>query len=62
VPRRSSGGLPRWLLAESGNEAETSSTGTEELTSSGDDTTTAPPQAASDLVDAEPTRTERFPQ
>src|SRR6267154_3697413 len=58
VPRRSSGGLPRWLLAESGNEAETSSTSTEELTSSGDDTTTAPPQAASDLVDAEPTRTD----
>src|SRR6266852_8010640 len=58
VPRRSSGGLPRWLLAESGNEAETSSTGTEELTSSGDDTTTAAPQAASDLVDAEPTRTD----
>src|SRR6267143_4667363 len=61
VPRRSSGGLPRWLLAETGNEAETSSTGTEELTSSPDDTaTTAPqsPNAASDMVEREPTRTD----
>src|SRR5216683_1627859 len=61
VPRRSSGGLPRWLLAETGNEAETSSTGTEELTSSPDDTaTTAPqsPSAASDMVERERTRTD----
>src|SRR5882762_5456972 len=57
VPRRSSGGLPRWLLAESGNEAETSSTGTEELISSADDTATTARQAvAPDSVEAEPTR------
>jgi Rne/Rng family ribonuclease len=59
VPRRSSGGLPRWLLAEPGNEAETASSGTEELTSSADDTATATPQAAatpSDVVEQEPTR------
>ncbi len=61
VPRRSSGGLPRWLLAETGNEAEASSTGTEELTSSGDDTTTATPQAlaaAADVVEQERARTD----
>src|SRR4029077_7569844 len=60
VPRRSSGGLPRWLLAETGNEAETSSTGTEELASSaGDTATTAPraPSAAPDVVEQERTRT-----
>src|SRR5258707_1107424 len=45
VPRRSSGGLPRWLLAETGNEGETSSTSTEELSSSASDTTTTAPQA-----------------
>src|SRR5258705_145733 len=56
VPRRSSGGLPRWLLAESGNEAETSSTGTEELISSADDTATTARQAvAPDSVESEPT-------
>jgi len=61
VPRRSSGGLPRWLLAETGNEAETSSTGTEEMTSSADDTTTTAPQAlgaAPDVVEQERTRTD----
>jgi Rne/Rng family ribonuclease len=61
VPRRSSGGLPRWLLAEPGNEAETSSTGTEELTSSADDTTSATPQAAAaspDSAEPEPARTD----
>src|SRR6266446_3051497 len=61
VPRRSSGGLPRWLLAETGNEAETSSTGTEELTSSADDTATAPPQppaADPDVVEPERARTD----
>jgi len=61
VPRRSSGGLPRWLLAETGNEAETSSTGTEELASSaGDTATTAPraPSAAPDVVEQERTRTD----
>jgi ribonuclease G len=61
VPRRSSGGLPRWLLAETGNEAESSSSGTEELTSAADDTTTAEPQAlaaAADIVEQEPARTD----
>ena len=59
VPRRSSGGLPRWLLAETGNESETSSTGTEELTSSTDDTSTATPQmesAAPQAIEQEPVR------
>jgi len=37
VPRRSSGGLPSWLLAESGAEAETSSTGEQELASTSED-------------------------
>jgi len=61
VPRRSSGGLPRWLLAETGNETETSSTGPEELTSSADDTATTPPPslaAAPDIVEQERTRTD----
>jgi Rne/Rng family ribonuclease len=61
VPRRSSGGLPRWLLAETGNEAEASSTGTEELGSAAEDTTTATPQAlaaAADVVEQEPARTD----
>jgi Rne/Rng family ribonuclease len=38
IPRRSSGGLPRWLLAETGSEADTSSTGTEEITGAAEDT------------------------
>ncbi|HLZ92160.1 MAG TPA: Rne/Rng family ribonuclease [Candidatus Acidoferrum sp.] len=44
VPRRSSGGLPRWLLAETGNDTELSSTGTEEVSSSAEDTTSAAQQ------------------
>jgi len=39
MPRRSSGGLPRWLLAEPGNE--TSSTGTEEIAGAAEDTNSA---------------------
>jgi ribonuclease G len=60
VPRRSSGGLPRWLLAETSNEAESASTGTEELTSSDDSTTTAPQAsaAAPEVVEQEPARTD----
>jgi len=61
VPRRSSGGLPRWLLAETGNEVDTSSTGTEELTSSADDTASTPQQAlavAPGVVEQERTRTD----
>jgi ribonuclease G len=44
------------LLAETGNEAETSSTGTEELTSSADDTASTPQALASapQLVEQEP--------
>jgi len=41
VPRRSSGGLPRWLLAEPGNEPETSTTGTEEIPGVTEDTSSA---------------------
>jgi len=61
VPRRSSGGLPRWLLAETGSEADTSSTGTEELASPSGDTATIPPQAlnaAPEAVEQERTRTD----
>jgi ribonuclease G len=61
VPRRSSGGLPRWLLAETGSEADTSSTGTEELASPSGDTATMPPQAlaaAPEAVEQERTRTD----
>ena len=60
VPRRSSGGLPRWLLAETGNEAETTSTGTEELTSSADDTRSGPQALASvsGVVERESTPTD----
>jgi ribonuclease G len=57
VPRRSSGGLPRWLLAETGNEAETSSTDTDELTSPADDTVSTPQAlAAAPQVEQEPAR------
>ena len=55
VPRRSSGGLPRWLLAETGPEGD-SSTGTEELAASSDDTSSAipgSPAAAEPVVEAE---------
>ena len=41
IPRRSSGGLPRWLLAETGPDPDTSSTGTEELASAAEDTSSA---------------------
>jgi Rne/Rng family ribonuclease len=40
-PRRHSGGLPSWLLAQAGNEAETSSTDTEELVAADNDTDSA---------------------
>src|SRR5256885_1481322 len=40
VPRRSSGGLPRWLLAESGSESDSSSAA-EELAGSAEDTSSA---------------------
>jgi ribonuclease G len=54
VPRRHSGGLPRWLLAESGPEADTSSTGTEELAGAADDGSSAPLQTSGALEAAEP--------
>ena len=41
VPRRSSGGLPRWLLAEPGNEPESATTGTEEILGASEDTSSA---------------------
>jgi len=55
LPRRSSGGLPRWLLAETGNEAEAST----ESNAASDDTITAEPQALSSTsgaVEQEPAR------
>jgi Rne/Rng family ribonuclease len=60
VPRRSSGGLPRWLLAETGPEAD-SSTGTEELAASSDDTSSAirgSSAAAEPAVEAESSQAE----
>ncbi len=56
LPRRSSGGLPRWLLAETGNEAEASTE-----SPSSDDTIVAEPQAlsaASETVEQEPARSD----
>jgi Rne/Rng family ribonuclease len=41
VPRRSSGGLPSWLLAETGAETEVSSTGTQELSDPAEDTSSS---------------------
>jgi Rne/Rng family ribonuclease len=41
VPRRSSGGLPRWLLAETGPEPDASSTGTDELAAAAEDSSSA---------------------
>ncbi len=54
VPRRSSGGLPRWLLAETGPEIDTSSTGTEELAATADDTSSAIHEAPAHREAAEP--------
>ena len=59
LPRRSSGGLPRWLLAETGNEAETST----ESSLSSDDATITDPEALSAAaetaaVEQEPARSE----
>jgi Rne/Rng family ribonuclease len=58
VPRRSSGGLPRWLLAETGAEADTSSTGTEELAGAAEDTSSAIQETSAAHTDAEPPRVE----
>jgi Rne/Rng family ribonuclease len=58
VPRRSSGGLPRWLLAETGPEADTSSTGTEELAGASEDTSSAIQETSAAQTDAEPPRVE----
>jgi ribonuclease G len=57
LPRRSSGGLPRWLLAETGNEAEAST----ESSPSSDDTVTTESQALSNVsetIEQEPARSD----
>jgi ribonuclease G len=58
MPRRSSGGLPRWLLAEAGNEPEASSTGTEEISGTSGDTSSAiaEPAAAQAVTEPDATR------
>jgi ribonuclease G len=59
LPRRSSGGLPRWLLAEAGNEPEASSTGTEEISGAVEDTSSAiaeTPARAQEATEPEPVR------
>jgi Rne/Rng family ribonuclease len=53
IPRRSSGGLPRWLLAETGPEADTSSSGTQELAAAGEDSTSAVHHVPAGQLDAE---------
>ena len=59
VPRRSSGGVPSWLLAESGSETETASTGTSEIADAADDTSsgvTEPPNTEREALVSEPGR------
>ncbi len=61
VPRRSSGGLPRWLLAETGSEAGTSSTGMDELAPAAEDSSSAIHEAAAtqqQTVEPEPAQAE----
>jgi Rne/Rng family ribonuclease len=60
VPRRSSGGLPRWLLAETGPEVDASNTGTEELAGAAEDTSSAIRETSAAQTDAaaEPARVE----
>jgi ribonuclease G len=53
APRRSSGGLPRWLLAETGPEADTSSSGTQELTAAAEDSSSAVHDMPAAQLDAE---------
>jgi Rne/Rng family ribonuclease len=57
VPRRSSGGLPRWLLAETGTEAATESE-TAEAANSGADSAASPIEEASEAREAERIRVE----
>jgi Rne/Rng family ribonuclease len=54
VPRRQAGGLPRWLLAESGPEADISSRVAEEPSRATDDSIPAPLQTSGALEAAEP--------
>jgi len=55
VPRRSSGGLPRWLLAETGTEAET---GSAEASSPTVENSTSPADEAAEAREAERIRVE----
>jgi Rne/Rng family ribonuclease len=57
VPRRSSGGLPRWLLAETGPEAEPAAD-TAEGSSAAAETSTSPLDEAADAREAERVRVE----
>jgi Rne/Rng family ribonuclease len=57
VPRRSSGGLPRWLLAETGPEAEPAAD-TAEGSSAAAETLTSPIDEAADAREAERVRVE----
>ena len=56
VPRRSSGGLPSWLLAESGTEKETSSTPQELAGAEDTSSTTAESAAVQEAPEAEHAR------
>jgi len=61
VPRRSSGGLPRWLLAETGSEAGSTSTGMEELAPAAEDSSSAIHEAEAtqqQAVEPEPAQVE----
>ncbi len=59
VSRRSSGGLPRWLLAETGPEPDTSSTGTDELAATTDGTSSAIHDASQpDAAEPQPSHAE----
>ena len=59
VPRRSSGGLPRWLLAETGPEAGTSSSGTDELAGAAEDASSAIHDASQpDAAEPQPSHAE----
>jgi Rne/Rng family ribonuclease len=57
VPRRSSGGLPRWLLAETGTEAE-STTESNEVAGSTAESTDSPIEEAAEAREAERVRVE----
>ena len=58
VPRRSSGGLPSWLLAESGSESEVLSTEAKDVSGSAEETSSAIAEGSRETVEAEPGRTD----